>query len=85
MFCRTMTNDQTTEISAIERHRRIPLREAARLAGLSEWVFKRHYKHLIHKISTRRVAVKLGDALDLPPPPPQLKGRKTEDREPLIR
>jgi hypothetical protein len=75
-----MTNDQpssSTEISAIERHRRIPIREAARPAGLSEYMFKRYYRHLIHRISERRVAVRLGDAIDLPPPPqPQPKGRK---------
>ena len=35
---------------------------------LSEATFRRHYGHLIRKITPRRDAVELGDAIDLPPP-----------------
>jgi hypothetical protein len=39
------------------------------LNDLSEATFRRHFSHLIEKITPRRDAVKLGDAIDLPPKP----------------
>jgi hypothetical protein len=47
-----------------ERRRRISVREAARLRGVSEDTFRRHFGHLIEKITPRRAVVRLGDVLD---------------------
>jgi hypothetical protein len=54
----------------LERRRKINVREAAALNDLSEATFRRHYGHLIRKITPRRDAVELCDAIDLPPKPP---------------
>jgi hypothetical protein len=43
--------------------RKIPVKEAAALNDMSEDSFRRHYSHLIKKVSPRRNAVELGDAL----------------------
>jgi hypothetical protein len=43
--------------------KKISVREAAALNDLSEDSFKRHYGHLIIKVSPRRNVVALGDAL----------------------
>jgi hypothetical protein len=43
--------------------RKISVREAAKLNNVSEDTFRRRYPHLIRKISPRRQAVELGDAL----------------------
>jgi hypothetical protein len=47
-----------------ERRRRISVREAARLKGISEDTFKRHFGHQIEKLTPRRNVVRLGDVLD---------------------
>jgi hypothetical protein len=47
-----------------EKRRRISVREAARLRGISEDTFRRHFGHLIEKITPRRLVVRLGDVLD---------------------
>lgn len=57
-----------TDLTPLELHRKISVAEAAELNSLSLDTFKRHYSHLIRKISPRRDAVELGDAIDLPPP-----------------
>ena len=56
------------ELSPLERRRKINVRDAASLNDLSEATFRRHYGHLIRKITPRRDAVDLCDAIDLPPP-----------------
>ena len=56
------------DLSPLELKRKITTREAAELNGVSEDMFKRHYRHLIRKIGPRRNAVELGDAIALPPP-----------------
>jgi DeoR/GlpR family transcriptional regulator of sugar metabolism len=43
--------------------KKIKVREAAELNGVSEETFRRHYSHLIKKLSPRRDGVELGDAL----------------------
>jgi hypothetical protein len=43
--------------------RKISVKEAAELNDISEDTFRRRYRHLIKKISPRRDAVELGDAL----------------------
>jgi hypothetical protein len=47
-----------------ERRRRISVREAARLRGISEDTFRRRFGHMIEKITPRRNVVRLGDVLD---------------------
>ena len=57
------------DLTPMQRRQKIPVSEAAALNSLSEASFRRHHKHLIQKVSARRDAVELGDALDLPPKP----------------
>jgi hypothetical protein len=57
------------DLSPLELRRKITVWQAAELNGVSEDFFKRHYKHLIRRIGPRRLAVELGDAINLPPPP----------------
>jgi hypothetical protein len=57
----------TTELSPLELHRKISVREAAELNGVSEATFRRHHGHLIRNIGTRRQAVELRHAIELPP------------------
>jgi hypothetical protein len=57
------------DLNPLELRRKISVPEAAALNNIHPATFKRHYGHLIRKISTRREAVELGDALSLPPPP----------------
>jgi hypothetical protein len=61
------TTSAVAELSAIERRRKIKVREAAAMNDLSEATFRLRYSHLIRKITPRRDVVELGDALDLPP------------------
>jgi hypothetical protein len=56
-------------LTPLERLRKIRVKEAAALNDLSEASFRRHYSHLVRKITPRRDAVELGDAIDLPPKP----------------
>ena len=62
-----MKTKPTTTLSPLELRRKIAVREAAQLNGVSEATFRRHYGHLIRKISARRDVVELRDAIDLPP------------------
>ena len=50
-------------LTALELERHISIPEAAALKGVSVDTFKRHFKHLIRRISPRRNAVKLRDLL----------------------
>jgi hypothetical protein len=52
-------------LNAVERRRKISVKEAAELNDISEDSFRRHYGHLIKQITPARVAVELGDALDI--------------------
>jgi hypothetical protein len=54
---------KTTEPSWRDLTRKISVAEAAKLNGVSEDTFRRHYRHLIKKVSPRRDVVVLGDAL----------------------
>jgi hypothetical protein len=57
------------DLSPLERRKKIRVSDAAALNDLSEASFRRHYAHLIRKITPRRDAVELGDAIALPPKP----------------
>ncbi len=63
----TTSTQSPADLTPIERRRKIPVSEAAALNSLSESSFRRHHKHLIRKVSARRDAVEMGDAIDLPP------------------
>jgi len=56
------------DLTPLDLLKKIPVREAAAFNDLSEATFRRHYSHLIEKITPRRDAVKLGNAINLPPP-----------------
>jgi hypothetical protein len=51
-------------LTALELERHIPVPEAAQLKGISVDTFKRKYSHLIRRVSTRRVAVKVRELLE---------------------
>ena len=50
----------------LQRYRKIPVRWAAELRGISVDGFRRYYGHLIEQVSPRRQAVTLGKLLDEP-------------------
>jgi hypothetical protein len=56
------------KLGPLELRRKIKVRTAAMLNDLSEQAFRRHYGHLIRKITPNRDVVELGDALALPSP-----------------
>jgi hypothetical protein len=62
-----MTTNSTTEtlpeLTALELETHVKVPKAADIKGLSEDTFRRHYGHLIRKVSPRRDAVKLRDLL----------------------
>ena len=51
------------ELSALDLERHVSVPEAAEFKNISVDTFKRHYSHLIRKVSPRRDAVKLRDLL----------------------
>jgi hypothetical protein len=63
------TKPTAPQLTALELRRKIAVREAAQLNGVSEATFRRHYGYLIRKVSARRDAVELRDAIDLPEDP----------------
>jgi hypothetical protein len=62
-----MAEDTKRQFTPLELKRKISVPEAAALNNLSPDTFARTYPHLIKKVSPRRNAVELGDALNLPP------------------
>ena len=60
------TTPALTDLSPLERHKKIKVSEAARLNDLNERTFRKYYPHLIKRVSPNRDAVALGDAIDLP-------------------
>ena len=66
---KTFPNTDIAGLTPRERHQRILVREAAKLAGLSEKVFRAHFGHLIRKLTPRCHRVELIDAITLPPAP----------------
>jgi hypothetical protein len=53
----------TSALSPIELERRVSVTEAARIKGISEDSYRRHYSHTIEQVSPRRQAVKLKHAI----------------------
>jgi hypothetical protein len=65
---RQMSNTVSpTALSSIELERHISVPEAAKFKGISPDTFKRHYRHLIRKVSPRRNVVKVRDLLAVEP------------------
>jgi hypothetical protein len=50
-------------LSALDLEKHISVKQAAEMKGVSRDTFKRHYAHLIRKVSPRRNTVKLRDLL----------------------
>jgi hypothetical protein len=63
------TKSSIAELTPRERHQKIKVREASKLADVSEKVFRKRYGHLIKKLTDRCHRVDLIDALTLPPAP----------------
>jgi hypothetical protein len=55
-------------VELLRSRRKISVREAAKLNSLSEDTFRRRYPHLIKRVSPRRDAVELSDALAIGEP-----------------
>ena len=60
-----MQMDDATKPDWLALKQKIPVKKAAALNDMSEGSFRRHYSHLIKKVSPRRDAVVLGDALEI--------------------
>jgi hypothetical protein len=56
-------NDANAKPDWLALKQKIPVKKAAELNDMSEDSFRRHYSHLIRRVSPRRDAVVLGDAL----------------------
>jgi hypothetical protein len=52
-------------IAGIEGQRIVPLKEAARMAGVSVDTLRKHYRHLIVRVGPKRVGMKLASVLAL--------------------
>jgi hypothetical protein len=48
----------------LERYRKISVREAAAIKGISIDGFRRHYRHLIDQVTPRRQTVTLSKVID---------------------
>ena len=59
------TNNHVDLPSELALERIITLQQAAELSGISPDGWRRHYPHLIRRLSPRRVGVKLRDALSI--------------------
>jgi hypothetical protein len=57
------TAENLPELTALELESNVSVPRAASIKGVSEDTFKRHYRHLIRKLSPRRDGVKLRDLL----------------------
>ena len=58
-----LTTAKLPKLSALDLERHVSVPEAAEIRNISVDTFKRHYQHLIKKVSPRREAVKLRDLL----------------------
>jgi hypothetical protein len=61
----TTMNNKPSEPSWLELKKKVSVKRAAEIAGISEDSFRRHFAHLIRKITPRRDVVELGDALSI--------------------
>jgi hypothetical protein len=59
--------DALPALTAIELEHHVTVKEAAKIKGLSQDTFERHYRHIIKKASERRCNVKLRDLLTAEP------------------
>jgi hypothetical protein len=66
---KTTTNLALADLTPLERLRTISVSEAAALNGVHPDTFRRHFSHLIRRITKRRQGVRLADALTLPAAP----------------
>jgi hypothetical protein len=53
----------------VELERMVPVKQAADIRGISEATYERQYGHTIEKVSERRRAVRLKNAINPPPKP----------------
>jgi hypothetical protein len=60
-------NADLPKLTALDLEKHVDVPTAAEIKGVSETTFKRHYAHIITKISTRREAVKLRALLTAQP------------------
>jgi hypothetical protein len=58
-----LTATKLPQLSALDLEKHVSVPEAAEFKNVSVDTFRRHYSHLIRKVSPRRDAVKLRDLL----------------------
>ena len=51
------------QLTAVDLERHVSVPEAANIKNVSPWTFRKHYAHLIRRVSPRRFAVRLRDLL----------------------
>jgi hypothetical protein len=59
----SVTATKLPQLSALDLEKHVSVPEAAEFKNISVDSFRRHYRHLIRKVSPRRDAVKLRDLL----------------------
>jgi hypothetical protein len=67
----TKTKPDIADLTPQELRTKILVSAAAKMNGLSESTFRKHYGHLIRKLTPRLHRVELIDAITLPPAPPK--------------
>jgi hypothetical protein len=60
---RGQSSSPSPGISSVELRRVVPLREAARLRGISIDTLRRHHRHLFVRVSPGRIGMRLADVL----------------------
>lgn len=69
MMTKPITPREVSNLDPLELRRKISVAQAAEMNCMHPDTFKRCHGHLIKRISRRRLAVELGDAIALPPKP----------------
>jgi hypothetical protein len=57
------------QLTPLDLEKKITVEQAAGINSVHPDTFKRNHPHLVRKVGLRAERVKLGDAINLPPPP----------------
>ena len=76
MDANTTSRIKLSDLSPLERLRKIKVNEAAALNNVHPSTFRRNYGHLIKRIGQRTDVVTVEDAVTLPPPETVSKAKR---------